>query len=120
MTPSDDIYQRQIRSAFSKVTADAAAGDLDSRLLNERLSLEQTRQDRLSSIQDYSAQNGYPDTLRGRTEAMNVMDQDEVWAEAGRNFGLSGHDLFVIRNRLPFSQGWRAEEVRLWVEKRVS
>ena len=71
MSTSDDLYQQQIRAALNKVVLDARAGDLDSQLLLERLSQEQTRQLRLSAIRSHAQANGYPDTLRGRTEAMN-------------------------------------------------
>ena len=71
MSASDDLYQQQLRAALNKVALDAGSGDLDSQLLLERLSQEQTRQLRLSAIRAHAQVNGYPDTLRGRTEAMN-------------------------------------------------
>lgn len=118
MNPSDDMYQRQIRATVGKVSADAVAGDLNSRLLGERLSLEHARQQRLSAIQGYATAHNYPNTLRGRTEAMEAMDESDAWAAARRNFGLSDHNLYAIRYRLPFSPRWRAEEIRHWVQSR--
>lgn len=71
MTASDDLYQHQLRTALNKIATDASAGDLNSSLLLERLSQERIRQLRLSDIRHHAQANGYPDTLRGRTEAMH-------------------------------------------------
>ncbi|NEZ55468.1 hypothetical protein [Adonisia turfae] len=68
---SDDLYQHQLRIALNKIAIDASVGDFNSKLLLERLSQERIRQHRLSAIKRHVQANGYPDTLRGRTEAMN-------------------------------------------------
>ncbi|NEZ63025.1 hypothetical protein D0962_09560 [Leptolyngbyaceae cyanobacterium CCMR0082] len=71
MTASDDLYQHQLRTALNKIAIDVSVGDFNSKLLLERLSQEQTRQLRLTAIRNHVQANGYPDTLRGRTEAMH-------------------------------------------------
>ncbi len=77
MDASDALYRWQMAVALNKVGIDASAGDMDSQLLLERVSLEVGRQQRLNAINRHVQEHNYPDTLRGRTEAMQ-----DLWGES--------------------------------------
>ncbi|MEO1390256.1 MAG: hypothetical protein AAFV85_23225 [Cyanobacteria bacterium J06634_6] len=67
-----DLYALQMRRALKRVISDAAI-DTDSKLLLETLSLEVGRQQRLVRVQEKRAGLELPDTLQGRTEALEKL-----------------------------------------------
>ncbi len=69
-----DAYSIALTNAVRRVSLDVAAGDSDSKLLQESLSLEIGRQERLTKIKDKRVQLELPDTLEGRTKALENLD----------------------------------------------
>ena len=68
-----DLYALQMQRVLERVAADAAV-DTESDLLLESLSLEIGRQERLARVQAKREELGLPDTLRGRTEALERLN----------------------------------------------
>ena len=68
-----DLYALQMQRTLERVTTDAAV-DTDSKLLQESLSLEIGRQERLARVQAKREELGLPDTLKGRTEALERLN----------------------------------------------